>query len=496
MASTGGRYRGADAMRLLERVVVPPRLALILRDGETLGYNPALNTWTYLEEDTAETLRWLRAGRERGGLGAHLGRRFSTAPSESEARLMEILQWCILRRMLYLDRVPEIPEIQHPENPLATVYWICTQACNLRCTYCYQSAAKPRPNELTTAEGMRLIDQVVELGARTFIFTGGEPFFRPDLLELARYSRDAGLRTNVITNGQSIDEANIDDVAAIFHNVTVSLDHGLPEHHDRNRGEGSWEKAVGAIDLLLEHGVAVDINSVLTYYGLADLHELLAFVRRRRIGDHRIVPQFPMGRGRASRARTGELTAGELLGLEQQLRAAAAGFAPDEQRSSSPEGVYSTKGMRRNHCGAGLSEVSVDPEGWVYPCRLLQDRRFRTDNVRSRPLIDIVANHPALKSIRATVVERLEPCRTCIIKSHCGGGCRGIHFSFTHDYVKAHPMFCAYLRRMFEGKAWESTGHLPPPRRAEFVEQPADLEDPQPEPAHRVFVPLSLVTRR
>jgi radical SAM protein with 4Fe4S-binding SPASM domain len=477
--------------KLLHRVVVPPRLALIRRGGETLGYNPRINRWDYLEEDTAEVLRWLRAGREPNELGGHLARRFGYALPSALERLDEIIRWCILRRLLYLDREPDIPPIEHPPNPLETVYWICTQACNLRCTYCYQSAARARPNELATDEALSLVDQVVELGANTFIFTGGEPFVRPDLLEIANHSRDVGLQTNLITNGSYIDDSTVGTVASTFDSVTISLDHGLPEHHDCNRGEGTWLKSVEAIDLLIEAGVNVEINSTLSREGLAEVRELLAFVRRRRIGDHRIVPQFPMGRAQGNRARRGELTPEQLLGLNERMQEAAVD-ARCNVADGSLEGSRGTKMVRRNHCGAGLSEIAVDPEGWVYPCKLLQYPQFRTENVRNQSLTAIVANHPRLRAARGNVVEKLHPCKTCIIKYHCGGGCRGIHFSFTHDYIQAHPMFCAYLRRTFEAKAWQSAGRQPGPRKSKFAMPPMQ----ESEHPGRAFVPVELVKRR
>lgn len=454
-------------MNLLERVVVPHRLALIYRGGQTLGYNPNLNSWEHLDEDTAEVLRWLRAGRDRQSLEKHLQRRFAAIAPD---RLEEILRWSVLRHLLYLDAEPALPELAHPRQPLQAVYWICTQACNLRCTYCYQSAAVPRVAELSTAEGIELVRQAKDAGASTFVFTGGEPFWRADLLEVAGHCRELGLTTNVITNGHFITADNVQAVADTFHNVTISLDHGLPQHHDRNRGEGAWQRAVDAIDLLVRAGSRVDVNTVLSHYGLADLTELLRFARAHRVGRHRIVPQFPMGRGGGSRARTGELTEAELLGVPDRLTAAGRAVAESQPGTTtvSAEGNYTGKMVRRNHCGAGLSEVSVDPEGWVYPCRLLQYPQFRTANVRDRPLVDIVTEHPALRRVRATVVDSLTPCRQCIIKHQCGGGCRGIHFSFTHEYVKAHPLFCAYLRRSFEARAWAGAGVSPVPRSAEF----------------------------
>jgi radical SAM protein with 4Fe4S-binding SPASM domain len=445
---------------MLNRVVVPSRLALIHRAGETLGYNPGLNVWERLDEETAEVLRWLRAGRDRGALALHLARRFER-PEGAGERLSRILAWCVLRRLLYLDKQPALPALDHGPSPLDTVYWICTQACNLRCTYCYQDAAIARPHELSTEEARGLILQAVEARASTFIFTGGEPFVRRDLLELARFAKDAGLITNVITNGHYITPKNVREVAATFDQFTISVD-GTMAHHDRSRGRGSWAHAARAIELLVGERAPVDVNSVLTKLGLADAEALLRLVREWRVGEHRIIPQFPMGRGGGSR--DDELSEAEVLSLGDHLyRAGISAGSPH-----SPEGSYGTKGIRRNHCGAGLSEVSVDPEGWVYPCRLLQYPELRTHNIREHRLAEIYARHPVLQATRGRTSEAMHPCKTCIIQSHCGGGCRGIHHSFTHSYTQADPLFCAYLRHIFEVQAWSATGPLPPARRASF----------------------------
>ena len=479
---------------LIARVVVPYRLALILRGKQTVGYNPNLNVWHRVSDEVAETLRWLRSGRDRSVLPSHLARRFDL--DNADQRLEAILRWAILRRLLYLDVEPTLPPSRLPSNPLSTVYWICTQACNLRCTYCYQDATVARDNELSTAEGRNLVDQVAEAGARTFVFTGGEPFSRRDLLEIAHYSKSCGLRTNVITNGHYIVPRRVAAIAEVFDKVTVSLDHGIPEHHDSARGQGSWRRAAAAIDLLLEAGVVVDINSVLTRPGLSDVGELLAFVRRRPVGQHRIVPQYPMGRGES--VRSDELKPEELLEFEDGLSCVnESRDASSKDGSRSPEQVLtSPKGVRRSHCGAGLSEVAVDPEGWVYPCKLLQYEQYRAANVRERRLVEIFASDPIIRQFQRPFVDMLKPCTTCIIRNHCGGGCRGIHASFSNDWTIAEPLFCAQLRRSFELDAFASTGDVPPRRPARFVQ-------PEPQAAgtsnsHRgaTFIPLSQVVRR
>ena len=102
---------------MLQRVVVPSRLALIYRAGQTLGYNPLLNTWELVDEVTAEALRWLRAGRPRGELHDHLGRRFPSLRTGIDETVQKLLAWCILRRLLFA------PARRNGVNVEATVGW-------------------------------------------------------------------------------------------------------------------------------------------------------------------------------------------------------------------------------------------------------------------------------------------------------------------------------------------------------------------------------------
>jgi len=451
---------------ILERLIVPNHLALILRGEQTLAYNPEFNIWHRLDDMTAEALRWLRANRPRVELAAHLEKRFRLAHGTGKPRLQQLVKWSILRRLLYLDRERKAAPVVFSKNPLATVYWICTQACNLRCTYCYQEATVARPHELSTAEAIDLIDQIVETGAKSVVFTGGEPFARRDLLEVARYARAQKLQTCIITNGHYITRQNAEEIAGIFHRITISLDHVVPEHHDSRRGKGSWKRAWDAIELLTALNVRVDVNSTLFRDGLSDLAELVQLKRKQGIGEHRIVPQFPLGRG--VDYRKDELTPTELVQLNDHLDQVKRTVSEPANPVAAPAKA-SPKGIRRSHCGAGLSEVSVDPEGWVYPCRLLQDAPFKTKNIRDERLREIYRTDRTLQTIQSRTVERLHPCKTCIIKNDCGGGCRGIHVSFSHEHIRSYPLFCAHLRRAFEVKAWRSTGKVPAYRETGFV---------------------------
>ena len=75
------------------------------------------------------------------------------------------------------------------------IAWELTRSCNLDCIHC-RAAARfgPYPNELTTAESKKFLDDVASFSNPIMIMTGGEPMLRDDIWELARYGTDLGLR--------------------------------------------------------------------------------------------------------------------------------------------------------------------------------------------------------------------------------------------------------------------------------------------------------------
>ena len=53
------------------------------------------------------------------------------------------------------------------------VSWMTTNKCNLTCKHCYQDAGENKAAELTTAEAMKLIDEIAKAGFKIMIFSGG-----------------------------------------------------------------------------------------------------------------------------------------------------------------------------------------------------------------------------------------------------------------------------------------------------------------------------------
>lgn len=155
--------------------------------------------------------------------------------------------------------------LQFSKDKKPVVVWNVGQRCNLRCIHCY-SHSKDREygGELSTEEGISLIDDLADFGAPVILFSGGEPLMRKDIFQLARHAAEKGMRAVISTNGTLITR----EVAKILKSiglsyVGVSLD-GMMETNDRFRGvEGAFNAAITGIRNCEEAGIKVGLRFTL-----------------------------------------------------------------------------------------------------------------------------------------------------------------------------------------------------------------------------------------
>ena len=86
------------------------------------------------------------------------------------------------------------------------VTWEMTYACNLRCIHCLSDSGPKGNGELTTDECFQVIDALAAMKVFQLNIGGGEPFMRPDFLELMEYAHQKGMVTCISTNGTLVDK--------------------------------------------------------------------------------------------------------------------------------------------------------------------------------------------------------------------------------------------------------------------------------------------------
>lgn len=133
-----------------------------------------------------------------------------------------------------------------------------TTACNMHCTGCWAAEYGNKMN-LTYEEMDKVITEGKELGVYAYLFTGGEPLVRKDdIIRLCEKHSDVAF--HAFTNGTLIDEAFCKDLLRVGNFfVSVSIE-GFEESNDGRRGEGHYQKALAAMDLMREHHIPFGVS--------------------------------------------------------------------------------------------------------------------------------------------------------------------------------------------------------------------------------------------
>lgn len=421
-----------------DKYIVPDDLVYFRRGNTRLVTNPALAAWCLLDSAEAQVL-------------STLAKRQAPPEAAPRATIERTLGKLMLNWLIHLPG--KVPALRVPEPPLAVLYYAITDGCNLRCPYCYASSEKCLPGELTTEESLDLVKQAAEMNVRVMIFTGGEPMLRKDLFKVAGAARERGMRANIITNATMIRNSRIaEQFADTFNMVTVSIDGGTAEVHDRTRGAGSFAKTSRALGLLNAAGVVPDINHVVTSGNVDGLNDVSDFLGGLRVGNVRLMHHSDLGRG---------VDDNYDFGWSEFLRVQEFYWTSPEAEKILPEGPKAKKPCSiQGNCGMGGNEIYVNSLGDVYPCKLVTKPKYRAGNIRRKPLAELFAV-PHFADMRHNSVfegENLADCRRCYIRGACGGGCRAYHMAETGDLYRNGRHLCRTLRHAMISNIWRSYG--------------------------------------
>lgn len=369
------------------------------------------------------------------------------------------------------------------ERPFLVI-WESTQACPLACQHCRASARPDRnPGELSTDEADELMRQVASFGSPPplFIITGGDPFQRPDLIELVRRGTAHGLPVAVSPSGtptltrESLGQLHDAGARAI----SLSIDGSTAAIHDAfRRVDGVFDLTVNGWNAAREIGLRVQINSTIGRHNLHDLPNIAALVR-----DHGAMTWsgfllVPTGRGTG----LGGLTPAEVEDVLNWLydvgaalptktteahhfrrvvlqRQILADRGVDPVRALGLGDLYRELGETTADLGllageartrrppmdinAGRGFVFVSHLGTVHPSGFLP---VGAGNVRDTPLPEIYRTSELFTGLRDT--SRLGGrCGACEFVKVCGGS-RSRAFGLTGDPFAEEP-WCGYVPGSF-----------------------------------------------
>lgn len=326
--------------------------------------------------------------------------------------------------------IPAFPCLEPDAAPektvaLRNVFLHVTKACNLRCDYCYFSASRPLPDEMTAAELRGLWPELVAVRPEKVVFTGGEPLLREDILELLAGLRDADpghqVRRCLNTNGQLVTAAVAKALVGLADEVRVSID-GLRERNDAHRAVGNFVSALRALDCY--HAVGFEPKALVTVTAttVPDLEELLCLLVEHKITRVNLNLLRPIGRGRHHHSWT---VRGEEVRVA--VRRAWERSFPDRPVPPDPPEPDSCA-----NCGVG-SFLNIMPNGDVFPCHVLTQREFRCGNLREDRLVEVCRRSGLLGHLQALDFHDLAREEQRVTELTRPGACMGNVYATTKE---------------------------------------------------------------
>lgn len=149
----------------------------------------------------------------------------------------------------------------------AKTLWFNTGTlCNITCVNCYieSSPDNDRLVYMTEPEVADYLDQITtrDWPVTEIAFTGGEPFMNPDIIAMLRTPLERGYQVLVLTNAmrpmmrQRVQSGLLKLQAEFGDKLTlrISLDHFDKNHHDAERGTGSYDITLTGMRWLRDNG--------------------------------------------------------------------------------------------------------------------------------------------------------------------------------------------------------------------------------------------------
>jgi uncharacterized protein len=322
-----------------------------------------------------------------------------------------------------------------------------TARCNLRCDYCYVNHGG---GDMTIETARATVDLAGKDAKKAgLIFFGGEPLLLRGLItDTVAYARSrekkGGCRYffKITTNGLLLDESFLDFARRENLFIALSLD-GVKEAHDAHRkdinGQGSYDRAADAARRLLAvkpySPVLMTVRPETLPLYAAGVESLFS------LGFAYVI---------ASLDYSADWREDHLPELERQYTLLADlyerktlaedkfYFSPFEVKISSH---INSRTYCRERCELGLRQLSVGPDGMLYPCvQFVGDPAFRLGNVRQG------IDEAARQQLYARNEAEKPGCDRCAIRTRCNHYCACLNRQATGSIDEISPMLCAHER--------------------------------------------------
>jgi uncharacterized protein len=353
-----------------------------------------------------------------------------------------------------LDLDQSAPILDQRQQQTVSAWLHVTNACNLRCHYCYVHKTSEHMADETS---MRAVDAVIRSATSYhyrhihLTYAGGEATIRlPQVLAIHDYAlehiREHGLSlsASILSNGVVLPQHAIEQLKQRQIGVMISLD-GVGEEHDKQRpfinGRGSFAFVDRTITRLLASDLIPSINVTVTQRNLDELPGLMEYILQREL-------PFGLSYYRDNECSTHlsdlQFTDAHMI---SGMRAAFAYIEHHLPRRSLTGSLVNKANMHTSHqyaCGVGRNYLAIDQRGGIAKCHM--DITDTVTTIDADNPLQAIREHR--QGVQGVSVDDKEGCRTCEWRYWCSGGCPMLTYRLTGRSDIKSPN-CAIYKALF-----------------------------------------------
>jgi MoaA/NifB/PqqE/SkfB family radical SAM enzyme len=277
-----------------------------------------------------------------------------------------------------------------------------TSSCNFSCPMCYVKEINSK-KELSTKAWKDIFIEAVQNGLLYALLTGGEPFIRPDFIELYEYLYDLGVKITIYSNGSLINQDIINCFKKRppeFIGITI-YGYNQSSYMQNTNNTHGFEQFDLAIDLLKNNHINFALRTIPMKGVYQILDEMICYVKGKNVlmGYHLYVGPKRNGIENNHQQR---LNATELVDFEKRIKQSM-------NRAQDKPINYDTK---YKTCAALKSAYFITWDGYMQPCAMVTKPRKRLRLGDLKAIFDELHDE-LIKN------EKCDDCLSCDLKEHC-----------------------------------------------------------------------------
>ncbi|MGO5065761.1 radical SAM protein [Clostridium sporogenes] len=340
-----------------------------------------------------------------------------------------------------------------------------TDNCNLRCKYCYEQ----NENMCTSSRNIsfKTIDNLLNVLSKRFNtietiqFFGGEPFLNKDAIKytckkvMQLYDKKLLLNRpsfGIVTNGTIVDKEIMDLIKKYNINITVSFD-GIPSVHDKMRISRNGKKTS---NIILKNIKTIQkynkkpLGFEVTYNGehLKQNIKVIDIVKYLQenfnLSGVHITPVLGKEKD--------EFYLNDVSEFENLVD----DLFKDEEVKFYPNYLINliTSLTKKKHspflCDAGISQISIDVDGNIYPCFMLVGAdKYKMGTVYNENVFESDRWKELFKLFKSKRRQNNPKCKDCYMINLCNG-CMGINNITNNSPFEVNDYFCDINKKMFK----------------------------------------------